>query len=852
MRRHAKASFAGSTQGSGTRRGLFGLVCLCVLDRAGSALRGLPAAFAGRGVSFEGKGSSAPAAARLSLALAGAVFASLLLASPAFAAAPVINSASATNIGSSSAVISADISDGGTATNAHVTYGTTPGFGSTTPDAAVGGGNTLIPLTGLSPHTQYFFQVVADNGDGSDTSALQDFTTYDTPGPFSLPDNRAFEQVSPQYKNGNDVQVADIFSALSGNGASFTSYGGFADSASNGLGNFYVSHRGSTQWTTEAVAAPIPPTNGVIAAAFPSGYSSELDQVISQVLTTAAFPDPPHPLILRDSSGVFHDVSPGVSPGSEPKFQGGTGDFSHIIFTSKESLCCSAPNGVSNVYDFTGGQLQLVSIDTGGSPETGGATVETHCSSPGPCDNDVPPPHAISADGSRIFWRTPAGSNVSTTEIYMRQSLSSTVQVSASQRAPIDPNGPSAKVLWAATPDGRFAFFTSAEELTDDANTGPADNGNDLYRYDIETGTLVDLTVDNVDANGAQVLGVLGASDDGNRVYFAARGVLAAGAVAGDTNLYVRDGNTTTFVAKLAAGNADDSNWNLDNTSSNPLDAKSSEVTPSGEALLFSSKAPQLGYDNAGHIEFYRYDLGSGQGSCVSCNPTGTPATGDAGLTVLSVGADLSVQIPTSGIYDRNNLSNDGSRAFFTSPEKLVAGDTNNKPDVYEWAGGQLHLISTGTNADSSSFGAADQSGNNAFFVTRQRLTLSDQDTEVDLYDARVGGGFPEQPPLPPCQGDQCLGPAAGAPDTPEAASAGFAGKGNVSSEQNCNKLGREAKKLSNRAKRLRKNGKQAKRNGKSAIARKRSKKATRLAKRARNKSKSAKKCRKRNRGASK
>ena len=117
----------------------------------------------------------------------------------------------------------------------------------------------------------------------------------------------------------------------------------------------------------------------------------------------------------------------------------------------------------------------------------------------------------------------------------MRQSLSSTVQISASQRNPIDPNGPSAKVLWAVTPDGGFAFFTSAEELTDDANTGPADNGNDLYRYDIETGTLVDLTVDNVDANGAQVLGVLGASDDGNRVYFTARGVLAAGAVAGDT-----------------------------------------------------------------------------------------------------------------------------------------------------------------------------------------------------------------------------------------------------------------------------------------------------------------------------
>ena len=183
---------------------------------------------------------------------------------------------------------------------------------------------------------------------------------------------------------------------------------------------------------------------------------------------------------------------------------------------------------------------------------------------------------------------------------------------------------------------------------------------------------------------------------------------------------------------------------------------------------------------------------------------------------------------------------------------KLVAGDTNKKADVYEWAGGQLHLISTGTSTDSASFGAADQSGNNAFFVTRQRLTLSDQDTEADLYDARVGGGFAEQAPLPPCQGEQCLGPAAGAPDTPGAASAGFVGKGNVSQRQNCNKLGREAKKLSNRAKRLRKNAKAANRNGKSGVAKKRNKKAARLGKRARNKSKSAKRCRKANRRASK
>lgn len=99
-----------------------------VLDRAGSVLRGLLAAFAARGAS-EGLGSSASSGARLSLAPAGALFAGLVLASYGFAAAREIDSTSATNSASSTAVISADINDGGTATNAHVEYGTTPGLG---------------------------------------------------------------------------------------------------------------------------------------------------------------------------------------------------------------------------------------------------------------------------------------------------------------------------------------------------------------------------------------------------------------------------------------------------------------------------------------------------------------------------------------------------------------------------------------------------------------------------------------------------------------------------------------------------------------------------------------------------
>jgi hypothetical protein len=202
------------------------------------------------------------------------------------------------------------------------------------------------------------------------------------------------------------------------------------------------------------------------------------------------------------------------------------------------------------------------------------------------------------------------------------------------------------------------------------------------------------------------------------------------------------------------------------------------------------------------------------------------------------------------------NLSNNGAHLFFTTGEALVPRDSNNKEDIYEYdaAGGEVGLISTGTGGEDLLFDDASTSGNDAFLVTKQRLVGIDQDEAADLYDVRVGGGLASQnppPATPPCTGTGCLGENS----TPSLAGAGSAtvvGKGNLSSKQNCNKLGKEAKKLSNRAKRLRKHANKAKKAGKTKSAKQLNKKANRLAKQARNKSKSAKKCRKRNRGASK
>jgi hypothetical protein len=91
-----------------------------------------------------------------------------------------------------------------------------------------------------------------------------------------------------------------------------------------------------------------------------------------------------------------------------------------------------------------------------------------------------------------------------------------------------------------------------------------------------------------------------------------------------------------------------------------------------------------------------------------------------------------------------------------------------------------VHLISTGTSTTDDGFFDASASGNDVFFRTRQQLLPQDQDTHYDLYDARVGGGFPAAPPPPaPCLGDACKPASTPAPAPPVAATISFVGPGN-------------------------------------------------------------------------
>jgi hypothetical protein len=369
------------------------------------------------------------------------------------------------------------------------------------------------------------------------------------------------------------------------------------------------------------------------------------------------------------------------------------------------------------------------------------------------------------------------------------------------------------------------------------ANNGeaPSNPGNDLYRWSAEANSeghhLSDLTT-LVTGNGAEVQGVLGASADGSYVYFAANGVLAEGAQQGDClgplgsakghcSLYLWHGGDVSLVAPLnvLGGTlaSDALNWAATprgQFGTGCCVPKTSFISADGRTFLFRSREQLTAYATEGIPEFYRFRVGEGI-DCVTCPPSGEAAAGRP--TLGQVGFPNSGPGTFAATVSSRNLSADGNRVFFETPEALVETDTNGADgclrsgtqlylsctDVYEWeapgagtckAGGPaysptndgcLYLISSGKGEEPSLFADASASGDDVYFFTRDQLVGTDTDSIVDVYDARVGGGLAVQNPVPrpPCEGEACK-PAA-TPPPPYSAPPSFSGPGNPA-PKNC------------------------------------------------------------------
>jgi hypothetical protein len=677
-------------------------------------------------------------------------------------------------------------------------------------------------VTGLTPRATYHLRVSATNAGGVSHGREIIFTTYSEEA-TGLPDGRAYEQATPVNKDGANAQYSEgnVRASASGNGILYFISGGLPEAeGSQNLSNF-ISLRGPEGWSTQ----------GLFAAAKYGRYSRALglseDFAVSYM--TGYGSGNPFRLFEKSTATAQYGQIFTDAEDAEPEYLATSANDEAALFEVHSPwLPGAAEEGDENLFlwNKASQSLTLAGVfNDGETPEEGalGGPWDWYNSGGGGSTYYTQELHVLSADADRLFF-TDAG----TDQLYVRENplqpqsamsgeectepaMACTYEVSESQRATADPAGPQPADFLTANEDGSVVYFMSKAELTEDAETGPNDNSNDLYRYETASHTLTDLTPSTAaeNPNGEEVAGVLGASRNGSRVYFAAGGVLAAGATPGHCkignnepgtcNVYLWEEGATEpirFVTQLTSENGAGYNgyrmaWNWAPAESGTGSPHTARVSANGDTLVFSASNDVSSYESGGQIEFYRYEIGDPHPSCLSCLPSGEVPTTSAtfGRTELGLIAPSTVNASNP-----RGLSANGNRLFFQTSERLLGADTNGVEDVYEWEadgegscsstdqnGGCLYLISTGTSPLPSYFADSGESGNDAFFYTVQPLVGQDKDQLVDLYDARVGGGLASQnpPPASLCTGEACRPAATPAPAAQTPGTSTFSGSPN-------------------------------------------------------------------------
>jgi hypothetical protein len=767
-----------------------------------------------------------------------------------------ISGESVEQVTATSARLVASLNPHGNATTYSFEYGPSTAYGNVlpVPDGLTGASTSdevvSVLLEHLAPLTTYHYRVVAENTLGHDVGPDQVFVTSSST-PRSLLDGREWEQVSPSNKHGVALEA-------------ITSEGGLIQAAASGGAITYIAHapitedpagnrsvavsqelstRKSSGWATEDINPPNEEVVG-LRVGTPAEY-----QLFSENLGTGiVWPQGKTPLsslasertiYRREANGEFLPlVYPGDVPagthfgGEEPSHGSVIGavevlaaskDAAHIILSSPAALVPGlTPNGDSNLFEWSENKLELVSVlpnelatsEEGLAAELGRKSVIVR--------------GAVSDDGNRVFFT--AGGHL---YVYDR-TLHESVQIDTPQPGARGGNGE--PVFELATPDGDKVFFADDAKLT----RGSAANQSQADLYMCEVGvtngelscSLKDLTPQGEFGEPADVLRAIpGASEDGDYVYFVARGALAPGSTPGSCpgesssqglnselcDLYVE--NTVTSEIKLVAqlSSLDETDWG-GRSSGESLASTTSRVSGDGEWLAFMSSRRLTGFDNTDvsngmpDQEVFLYQRSTGDLNCVTCAATEERPKGilhSGGFPGLLVDRSLNWANETLAgalpgwtrsqlvrtFYQSRYLSNEG-RLFFDSAVPLVPADSNGTMDVYEFEPdhvgecslerGCIGLISSGESGEESAFVDASSNGDDVFFLTASQLTKSDDDTAYDLYDAHVCSGAAPCPAgeavtHEPCGDvDSCRGPALPATIIEALPSEAGGGPGNV------------------------------------------------------------------------
>jgi len=609
-------------------------------------------------------------------------------------------------------------------------------------------------------------------------------------GSGALPDCRAYELVTPPFKNGQRTSLlrmlGDGSRMLIETGGAFAGTESHADS---GLFAIYELTRLHSGWTVSSASPP--------AAQFPAqtffAASADLNRTL-WALRTPSQSIYAEDLYVREADGSLVEVGPMVPPAaaagpSAGSYQlsantvsnaGASADLSHVLFELRGNGALwpgdtSQEETNPSLYEYVGTdnrQPRLVGVN-------GAGQLISDCGTSVGSLNSYDTYGAVSADGERIFFTSDACQSGTPTvnELYARIGQLETVAISEPSTADCPECDTEVKApaeFRGASVDGSKVFFQTEQQLL------AGDTTENLYEYDFDNPAGHKIVRVSSGSPAPEVLGVARVSADGSHVYFVARGVLTQGENAqglqpapGGDNLYVFERDAAypngrlAFVATLSEADSED--WSS-------LDMRPVQATPDGRFVVFDSTADLTPGDTSTAPQVFEYDAQRGVLARISRGAAGYAAglaSADAsGAYIPSMYTFSITASPVAGAPDLV-VSADGAQVIFASAGALTANAEEaaaaGAQSVYEYrsegsiASGDVHLISASGGRSIAEPVGISEAGADVFFNTASPLLAQDTDTQSDIYDARVNGGFPAAAQSAGCA-TECQGALPGAP----------------------------------------------------------------------------------------
>jgi hypothetical protein len=609
----------------------------------------------------------------------------------------------------------------------------------------------------------------------------------------SLPECRAYELVTPAFKNGFPVGLRYV--SAGGTRIKAESVGLFAgETASSCPFNEYALTRDASGWHTQPLAnvslneyaypgpacQPIlmteegasllqlhPTVNSVYERDL---YISKPGQALTEVgpmLPRSAVP--PTPVGSGEqapNSTTFTFVAGGTTlanilfelPPLEPRFL--PNGIKTQLWPADTTTLTTPQAGASSLYEYSGtANLQppeLVGVNNNG-------TLISDCSTWAGGFSEVGEHrHVISANGQFVFFTAagmddqlckPEGHKPFVDQIYARVNRAETINLS--EPTPNDScSDPTCTIntqsaneaadfrdanFEGASEDGSKVFFTSTQQLTNEASEDPnlADsavvnqgekgcaaipgvetgtvgpNGCNLYEYNFNEATgarLKLLSAGDSSGLGPEVQGVGAISEDGSHVYFVAGGVLTSVPRGGENgicveelakmereqeenthegrcrpkkgadNLYVANTvtGTTSFVATLSSAEVDGGQWTFNGGSANGTGPMN--TTNSGNFVVFTTPEKLTGDDEANTRQVFRFEAAKETLVRVSIGNEGFNEDGNGGHAGATVSTYSSTKEESSDIADEHPaISENGAIVVFQSGNALTPAALNDE-----------------------------------------------------------------------------------------------------------------------------------------------------------------------------